>query len=41
MRINNDVFEHIGIVSVVGIDQTFANAKVNNLFKEVDRKSVV
>ena len=35
MIINNDVFEHIGIVSVVGIDQTFANAKVNNLFKEV------
>lgn len=35
MRINNDVLEHIGIVSVAGIGQTFANAKVNNLFKEV------
>lgn len=35
MRINNDVLEHIGIVSVAGIGQNFANAKVNNIFKEV------
>lgn len=35
MKITSDVLEHIGIVSVAGIDQYFANAKVDNLFKEV------
>ena len=35
MNITLEVLEHIGIVSVAGIDQSFANAKVDNLFKEV------
>ena len=35
MKINNDILEHIGIVSVAGIGQSFANAKVDNIFKEV------
>ena len=35
MKINNDILEHIGIVSVAGMGQSFANAKVDNIFKEV------
>ena len=32
---NLDIFEHIGIVSVGGIGQSYANAKSTTIFKEV------